>query len=129
MWEPYSEKSARPARCGTCAPSGGWGSDEAELLDRVALFDQLGDRGVDAGAGEVVDLQALDDLPLATDRADGEGGDDALGDAVGAVGHDRGGGPVGAVDPVVDVIDRGDGCARRAGAARGRGDGRAALSD
>ena len=40
-------------------------SDQAEFLDRVALFDQLGDRGVDPGAGEVADVQALHDGPVA----------------------------------------------------------------
>ena len=94
------------------------GLDQAELGDGVALLDQLGDGGVDARAGEVVDLQALDDLPLAAAGDDGERGDDALGHAVRAVGRERRGGPValgGAVDPRVDVVDGGVGgrCRRR----------------
>ena len=40
-------------------------SDEAELLDRVALLGELGDGGVDAGPGELVDVEALDDRVLA----------------------------------------------------------------
>ena len=43
---------------------GAW-SDQAELLDGVALLDQLGGARVDAGAAEVVDVEALDDLVLA----------------------------------------------------------------
>jgi len=42
------------------------GSDQAETPDRVPLVGELGDRGVDPGPGEVVDLQALDDLPRST---------------------------------------------------------------
>src|SRR5699024_4510686 len=60
-------------------------SDEAEVGDGVALADQLGDRRVDPGAGELADLQALDDLPAPTRRAHREGGDDAFRNAVGAV--------------------------------------------
>src|SRR5579885_494614 len=86
------------------------GSDEAEAADGVALLHQLLHRGVDAGAGELVDLQALDDLVLAVLADDREGGDEALGDAVGAVRGDAHGGPVAlgrAVDPGVDVVDGG----------------------
>src|SRR5690606_35586531 len=90
-----------------------------------AFFGQLGDGGVDAGAGEVVDLQALDDLVGAVLADHGERRDQAFGHAVGAVGGHGHGDPVtvgGAVDPVVDVVD---GCARGRG---GRG-GAAHLDD
>src|SRR5690242_18273476 len=33
-------------------------SDEAERLDGVALLNELGDRGIDLAAGEVVDVKA-----------------------------------------------------------------------
>src|SRR5690606_6502507 len=94
-------------RC--CGPT--WctsGSDQAELADRLPLFFQLLDRSVDAGAGELVDLQALHDLELAVLGHHREGRDQTLGHAVGAVGNHRGGRPVtlrGAVDPGVDVVD------------------------
>ena len=65
------------------------GSDQAELADRVALLGELGDRGVDPGAREVVDLQALDDRPLAVlGRSPGTTEIRPSGDAVGAVGRD-----------------------------------------
>lgn len=38
-------------------------SDQAECPDRVAFFGQLGDRGIDLAAGEVVDVESLDDFP------------------------------------------------------------------
>src|SRR5690606_28412885 len=85
-------------------------SDQAELLDGLALLDELADRGVDLAAGELVDLEALNDLPGAARGADREGGDQALRHAVGAVGDDRGRGPGvrgGTGDPVADVVDRG----------------------
>ncbi len=45
------------------------GSDQAESLDRLTLLGQLAGRGVDPRAGEVVDLQPLDDLvPPAASR-------------------------------------------------------------
>jgi hypothetical protein len=47
-------------------------SDEAEAADRLALLRQLLDGGVDAGAGELVDVQALDDLVLAVLAGDRE---------------------------------------------------------
>ena len=62
--------------------------DQAELGDRVALVDELGDRGVDLGAAVVVDVETLDDRVLAAGARDREAGDDALGDAVAAVGGD-----------------------------------------
>ena len=46
-----------PGPVGCCA-----GLDQAELLDGVALLGELGGGGVDRAAGEVVDLEALDDL-------------------------------------------------------------------
>src|SRR5512139_2945857 len=54
--------------------------DQPQLPDRVALLGELGDRGVDAGPGAGVDVEALDDLPLAALAGDREGGDQALGD-------------------------------------------------
>lgn len=75
-------------RAHTCSQHMEWDSDEAHLLHGVLLLQELSSRSVDLGAGEVVNLQALDDLPLAV-LADGrEGGDDALGHTIGAVGHD-----------------------------------------
>src|SRR5690625_2282094 len=106
-------------------------SDEAELADGVALGDEFSHGRVDPLAGELVDLQALDDLPRAVPGVDREGGDEPLGHAVGPVRRDRRGGPraARAVDPVVDVVDRrvrGGGRGRRAA---GVDDGGAALGD
>src|SRR5690606_18314176 len=73
---------------------------------------ELLDGGVDAGAGEVVDLQALDDLVRPVLDGHREGGDEALRHAVGTVRRDAHGGPVAlgrAVDPGVDVVDGGVG--------------------
>ena len=62
-------------------------SDQAELADRVALLAQLGDAGVDPLAGEVGDLEALDDRPLAVRaRAREAGRRSPRSIAVGAVG-------------------------------------------
>src|SRR4051794_30152701 len=100
-------------------------SDETEALHGVALLDQLRHRRVDAGAREVVDVEALDDLPLAARGRHREGRHQALGDAVRAVGHDRRRGPVAvrrAVHPAEDVVD---GRVRR----RGRGRRTARLDD
>src|SRR3954447_16131759 len=105
-------------------------SDEAEAADRLALLLELVDGGVDAGAGELVDLQALDDLVPSVLGGDREGGDQALRDAVGAVRRDAHGDPVavrGAVDPGVDVVDGRVGGGRRGGRAAGLDDGGAAL--
>jgi|GEM_PF-6027320 hypothetical protein len=41
----------------------GAGSDQPESLDRVTFLGQLGHRGIDPAAREVVDVQSLDDLP------------------------------------------------------------------
>ena len=93
---------------------------------------QLGDAGVDALAGEVGDLEALDDLPLAARAVQGQAADDALLDAVGAVGGDGHRDPVavgGAEDPVVDVVDRGVRGGGGAGGAAGLDDRGAALGD
>jgi len=60
----------------------------------------------------LVDLQSLHDFVAAVPGYDGEAGDETFRDTVGAVGHDRCGGPrVGgrAVDPVVEVVDGGVG--------------------
>lgn len=46
--------------------------DEAERLDGVVLFLEGLDVVVDSGAGRVGDLEAVDDLPLATIGGDGE---------------------------------------------------------
>ena len=58
-------RSAAAATPRAKGPAGPAGLNQAELPDRVALFLQLLHRGVDPLAREVVDLQALDDLPLA----------------------------------------------------------------
>src|SRR5680860_195669 len=83
-------------------------SDQAEPLDRVALLGKLLDGGVDPAAGEVVDLEALDDRPVAVARGHREGGDEALGNVVGTVGDDGHGDPVAlgrARQPVVRCVD------------------------
>ena len=61
-----SAKFARafPRRRSTASSAAGR-SDQAELGDGGALVGELGGGGVDPAAGEVVDLQALDDLPVA----------------------------------------------------------------
>lgn len=46
------------------------------------------DGGVDFGLAEVVDGEVLDDLPVFAVGGDGEGGDDAGFDSVGAVAAD-----------------------------------------
>ena len=46
--------------------------DEAERLDGVVLFLEGLDVVVDSGAGRVGNLEAVDDLPLATVGGDGE---------------------------------------------------------
>ena len=58
------------------------GPSPDQLLDGLALLGELVHRGVDALAREVVDLQALDDLPLAARAAAGEAGDQTLLDAI-----------------------------------------------
>src|SRR5690606_38251771 len=85
---PYDARQPAPHEAGPAARSAVGRppsrSDEAELADGVALLAELGDRGVDAAARELVDLQALDDLPVPVDRAGRERGDQALRHAVGA---------------------------------------------
>src|ERR1700761_7401828 len=103
--------------------------DEAELADRVPLGDKLLDRGEDLAAGEVVDRQILNDLPSAVDGTHGEGADQALGYAVGAVRDDTRGRPVGAVHPVVHMVDGGAGGGSGRGRAAGLDDRRAPLGD
>ena len=44
-------------------PRTGEDSDKPESLDRVTFLGQLGHRGIDPAAGEVIDVQSLDDLP------------------------------------------------------------------
>src|SRR5690606_27001560 len=61
-------------------------SEQAGLGVGVALLLVLGDRGVDAAPGELVDLQALHDRVLAARAGAREARDDALGHAVRAVG-------------------------------------------
>ena len=56
--------------------------EQAECGDGRALVFEFGHRRVDAGPGELVDLEALDDLPGAVDRAHRQRRHDALGDAV-----------------------------------------------
>ncbi len=105
---------------------------QAELVDRVALGAQLVDRGVDALAREVGDLEALDDRVLTARAGAGEAADDSLVDLVGAVGGHPHRDPVAvgsAQDPVVDVIDRGVGGRSCARGAAGIDDLGAALAD
>src|SRR5438552_3374911 len=78
--------------------------NQPELLDGVALLAELGDRGVDPPPGEVVDLEALHDGPVAVGGGDGERRHEPFGDVVGAVRGDRHGDPVavgGAEQPVM----------------------------
>src|SRR3954454_7890734 len=77
---------------------GWWGgrgtpSDEAEGLHGAAHLDGLGARGVDPGAGELVDREPRNDPPVAAGRRDREGRHEALRDAVRPVGDDRRRGP------------------------------------
>jgi len=113
---------------GTTDPGGR--SDEALAPHGLHLLDQLLGGGVDPGPAEVVDVEALDDGPLATARGAREAGDDPLGHAVGAVGRHRHRHPVAlgrAEHPVVHVVDGGVGGGRRGGRAAGVDDGGAAL--
>ena len=81
----------------------------------------LGDRGIDLRLRERVELQALDDLVRAVAlRAERERRDDAAGDAVAAVGHDRGAEPVvarAAAHQALHVVDDRLGRGERAGRA------------
>ena len=91
---------------------------------------QFLDRSVNLSAGEVVDLQALNNLPFAVNANCREGGDDALGHTVGAVAHDGGGGPgvaLNALDPVAHVVDGGGGSGGGGGSTTGFDDGSATL--
>src|SRR3954453_15799580 len=45
-------------------------SDQPKVLDRVALLDEPGRGGIHPAAGEVVDLEPLDDLPVTVRRGD-----------------------------------------------------------
>lgn len=56
--------------------------EQAELRHGGPLVDELCHRGIDARAGEVVDLEPLHDLPPTVDGANRQGRHDALGDAV-----------------------------------------------
>src|SRR3712207_7145617 len=58
------------------------------LFPYATLF-RSGGGGVHPAAGEVVDLEPLDDLPAPAARRDRVGVDQPLRDAVGAVGDDR----------------------------------------
>src|ERR1700750_962373 len=96
--------------------------DQPELADRVALLLQLHDTAVDALAGEVRDLEALDDAPLAAAAGAGHPANDPLADPVGTVGRHPHRDPVTvrrAQHPVVDVVDRGVGGGGGAGGAAG----------
>ena len=55
-------------------------AEESELLDRGAFLEQLVLGGVHAGAGEVVDVEALDDLPAPVTTGARVAVDDAFGD-------------------------------------------------
>src|SRR2546423_15325657 len=90
---------------------GGRRLDHSLLGHRIALGDQLGDRGVDARAREVIELEALDDRPLPRRAGAGKAADQLLGDAIGAlrgIAH-RNPATVAAFDPVGAVADGGPG--------------------
>src|SRR5258708_19147005 len=126
----HVNRKGTPGRSGAPSAGSDQGSDQAERANGVTFLDELGDGGVDPGTREVVDLQALDDLPLAVLDGDGEGGDQALGHAVRAVGDDTHRGPVaggGAVPPGTHVVEGRARCAGGRRGAAGLDDGRAAL--
>src|SRR5690606_38555536 len=54
--------------------------DQAQIPHGGPLFLELGHAGVDAAAGELVDLETLDDLPFPVATHAGEGGDQSLRD-------------------------------------------------
>ena len=122
---------ARRSSCAACGGSRSRPRSGPGLATVSRSLDQLGNRGVDLRAREVVELEALDDLVLAVGAGAREAADEALGDAVGAVGGHAHRDPVAvrAGDPVADVVDR------RAGRRGGRGgaarldDGGAAFAD
>ena len=87
MWGTLGMRLGRadaPARAPK-GPDGGimTGLDQAEFFDCVTLFDELVQRGLDAGLGELVVADALGNLPVALavgqDRVTE---DEALGHAV-----------------------------------------------
>src|SRR6185295_8010232 len=101
-----------------------------EVFHAVPLLVQLLQRGVDALAAELRDLDALDDLVAAAAGADRIAEDHAFGNAIAAVGRDAHGHPVAvaaAVDPVAHVVDRRVGGAGGGGEAARVDDRRAAL--
>ena len=106
--------------------------DVASLaLLAVALGGESRVGGRDALLGEVVQLQTVDDRPLAVGDGAREGRDESLLDAVGAVGGDghRDDAAVGAEHPVAHVVDRRVGRGGRRGQATRLDDRAAAGGD
>src|SRR5690606_5807852 len=103
-----------------------------QVAHGVPLLGQLGLGGGHPRPGEVVDLEALDDLPVAALAHAGEGVDQALLDTVAAVGVDPHADPVtvgGTEGPGAHVADGGVGGGGGGGGTAGLDDGGAALLD
>src|SRR4030095_8879079 len=87
-----------------------------QFFHAIALLEELLVRRVHAPAAELVDCEALHHGVLSVLAGDGIGVDDALGDAVAAVGRHRHADPVAlrrAERPVAYVVDRRRGGGRR----------------
>src|SRR4051812_6668189 len=83
-----------------------------EVLDPIALFVQLLERGVHALFAEFAHLEALDDLVAAVAAGDRVAVDDALGNAIAAVRRDAHRHPVAVarpMEPVAHMVDGGVG--------------------
>src|SRR4051812_35088172 len=74
-----------------------------EVLDPIALFVQLLERGVHALFAEFAHLEALDDLVAAVAAGDRVAVDDALGNAIAAVRRDAHRHPVAVARPMEPV--------------------------
>src|SRR6201999_4606851 len=101
-----------------------------QVGDRAALVGELGGRFVDPAAGEVVDVQALHDAPVAALGGHRERRDQTLGHTVGAVGNDGHRHPVvlrGAQQPVAGGVDGGRRSRGRPPAAAGGEESRAPV--
>src|SRR5665811_1405304 len=123
VW-PVSKPKVGP-HCATRRWADAFDLDQAEILYRVTLFGEFCGTRVDAGAGELVDLQTLDDGDLGVLRGDGEGRDESFGDSIGTIGGDGHREPVAfrrTLEPVAGVIDR-------RGSSRGRRRGAACFDD
>jgi hypothetical protein len=89
-----------------------------ELTDEGAFFFEFVDGGVDFGAAEIIDREALNDFEFFAVAADGEGADEAFLDVVAAVGADRNAMPItgrSGFDDGADGVDDGVGGAGGAG--------------